>query len=73
MAPFYGLPSMAFYSNVNGFSARHLQMAHSAFERIGAPGLLDVRDVANVADAGDVAERAWTASAPAGRSGEREA
>jgi hypothetical protein len=82
MAPFYGLPSLAFYSNVNGFSAKHLQMARSAFERIGAPGLLDVQDVANVADVSRVVDRVLAAAVhrsaereggPVRRSAEREA
>jgi hypothetical protein len=56
MAPFYGVNSMAFYSDAGGFSRKHLHMAHSAFEQVGAAGLLDVRDAAAGAEA---AERAW--------------
>jgi hypothetical protein len=44
MAPFYGVTSMAFYSNPDGFSQKHLQMARSAFDAIGVGGLLDVHD-----------------------------
>ena len=44
MAPFYGVRSLAFYSDPNGFSRKHLEMARSAFETIGSGGLLDVRD-----------------------------
>jgi hypothetical protein len=44
MAPFYGVQSRAFYSDPNGFSRKHLDMARSAFETIGSSGLLDVRD-----------------------------
>jgi hypothetical protein len=47
MAPFYGVKSLAFYSDPNGFSRKHLDMARSAFETIGAGGLLDVRDSKN--------------------------
>ena len=72
MAPFYGLPSIAFYSDPNGFSSKHLQMAHAAFERIGAPGLLDVRDVANVANVSSVVDRVLAATAPVHGSAERE-
>ena len=43
MAPFYGVKSVAFYSDANGFSPKHLHMARSAFETIGSDGLLDVR------------------------------
>jgi len=43
MAPFYGVKSTAFYSDARGFSPKHLDMARSAFERIGSAGLLDVR------------------------------
>ena len=46
MAPFYGVKSLAFYSDPNGFSQKHLHMARSAFEQIGIRGVLQVRDVA---------------------------
>jgi hypothetical protein len=45
MAPFYGVKSLAFYSDRNGFSQKHLQVARSAFERIGVGGLIDVNGV----------------------------
>ena len=60
MAPFYGVKSYAFYSDPNGFSRKHLDMAHAAFEAIGTDGFLDVRDAAGGAEA---AEQAWTATA----------
>ena len=60
MAPFYGVKSVAFYSDPNGFSRKHLDMAHAAFEAIGTAGLLDVRDASGGAEA---AEHAWTATA----------
>jgi hypothetical protein len=50
MAPFHGVKSLAFYSDPGGFSQKHLHMARSAFEGIGAPGLLEVRDAAGGAD-----------------------
>jgi hypothetical protein len=43
LAPFYGVKSLAFYSDARGFSQKHLEMARAAFEGIGAGGLLDVR------------------------------
>jgi hypothetical protein len=43
MAPFYGVRSVAYYSDPHGFSPKHLHLARSAFERIGSAGLLDVR------------------------------
>jgi hypothetical protein len=46
MAPFYGVKSLAFYSDPDGFSQKHLHMARSAFDAIGAAGLLNVRDAA---------------------------
>jgi hypothetical protein len=46
MAPFYGVKSLAFYSDPDGFSQKHLHMARCAFDVIGAAGLLDVRDAA---------------------------
>lgn len=45
MAPFYGVKSVAFYSEPNGFSRKHLDMARSAFDTIGGSGMLDVRDM----------------------------
>lgn len=60
MAPFYGVKSMAFFSDPNGFSPKHLEMAHAAFETIGADGRLEVRDAAGGAEA---VEQAWTATA----------
>jgi len=42
LAPFLGVPAHAHYSNVHGFSARHLAMARSALDSIGAGSLLDV-------------------------------
>jgi len=50
LAPFYGVKSLAFYSDPAGFSQKHLHMARSAFDQIGAPALLDVRDAAAGAD-----------------------
>ena len=50
MAPFHGVKSLAFYSDAGGFSPKHLHMARSAFDGIGAPGLLEVRDAAGGAD-----------------------
>ncbi len=47
MAPFYGVRSLAFYSEPGGFSQKHLHMARSAFETISADGLFDVRDAGN--------------------------
>jgi hypothetical protein len=46
LAPFYGVPSVAYFSDAGGFSPRHLAMARSAFERIGAGGFLRACDVA---------------------------
>lgn len=48
LAPFSGVAAVAYYSDAAGFSPRHLVMAHSAFGRIGAEGLLDVRPVGPV-------------------------
>jgi hypothetical protein len=43
LAPFYGVPSTAYYSDEGGFSRSHLVMARSAFDRLGAGQLLDAR------------------------------
>ena len=44
LAPFLGVPSTAYYAN-DGFSARHLGMARSAFASLGVAGLFDVAPV----------------------------
>jgi len=43
LAPFLGVRSTSFFSDAEGYSPRHLVMARSALESIGARGLLDVR------------------------------
>lgn len=45
LAPFLGVPAHACYSNVHGFSQRHLSMVRSALGSIGAGDLLDVRPI----------------------------
>jgi hypothetical protein len=45
LAPFYGVPSTAYYDDASGFARSHLRMAHSAFAAIGAGNLLDVRSI----------------------------
>lgn len=60
MAPFYGVKSQAFYSDPGGFSQKHLHMARSAFDAIGADRLLDVRDAAGGAEA---VGQAWAVGA----------
>ena len=58
MAPFYGVKSLAFYSDPGGFSQKHLHLARSAFDQIGASGHLQVRDAAAGADpVSDVGKR----------------
>jgi hypothetical protein len=49
LAPFYGVPSTAYYGDPNGFSRRHLLMARSAFRTIGAGDLLNVEAVTTTA------------------------
>jgi hypothetical protein len=43
MAPFYGVPSTAYYSNAGGFAPSHLAMVRSALATVGAPPPFDVR------------------------------
>jgi hypothetical protein len=43
LAPFYGVPSTAYYSHESGFSRSHLVMARSAFDLLGVGRLLDAR------------------------------
>jgi hypothetical protein len=49
LAPFFGVPSLGCYSDAGGFSIKHLDVARSAFERIGAGGLLHVEAAGNAA------------------------
>ena len=42
LAPFYGVESHAYYSNVEGYSRSHLRLAYEAFERAGSRGRLHV-------------------------------
>jgi hypothetical protein len=51
LAPLYGVPSYAYYSNAGGFSRKHLNLAHDVFERSGSQGqLLHVRSTAEHED-----------------------
>jgi hypothetical protein len=43
LAPFLGVRSTAYFANPKGYSPRHLLMARSALQSIGAGGLLNVR------------------------------
>ena len=43
LAPFLGVKATAYFSDPQGYSPRHLLMARSALESMGAGGLLDVR------------------------------
>jgi hypothetical protein len=49
LAPFLGVPATAYYSNVHGFSQRHLSMARSALGSIGSGRLLDVHSTTGAA------------------------
>jgi hypothetical protein len=46
LAPFYGVPAAAYFSDAAGFSPRHLAMARSAFATLGGRDLLHVEDAA---------------------------
>jgi hypothetical protein len=45
LAPFLNVQSTGYFSDPDGYSARHLLMARSALESIGAGRLLDVRSI----------------------------
>jgi hypothetical protein len=49
LAPFLGVRSTAYFADPNGYSPRHLLMARSALDAIGAGGLLEVRPVGELA------------------------
>lgn len=43
LAPLYGVPASAYYSDAGGFSRKHLTLAYEAFDRSGSQGRLHVR------------------------------
>ena len=45
LAPFYGVPTVAYYDDPTRFSSRHLAMARSALASVGLERLFDVRAV----------------------------
>jgi hypothetical protein len=45
LAPFLNVRSTAYFADADGYSPRHLLMARSSLESIGAGGLLDVRPI----------------------------
>ena len=49
LAPFYGVPSTAYFADPAAFSRAHLRMAQRALGRIGTAGLLDVRPAGGAA------------------------
>ena len=65
VAPLYGVPSLAFYSNPDGFSIHHLELAHRVFAKIkrGSFVVLDVQavDLVNLAVSGVAAPAAGAA------------
>ena len=46
LAPFFGVPSVGYFSDASGFSASHLRMARSAFAAIGTDKNFEVRPMA---------------------------
>ena len=40
LAPFYGVPSLSFFSRRNGFEPHHLELAHRVFDRLLPGGFL---------------------------------
>ncbi len=46
LAPFYGVPTVSYYTDGAGFSMRHLDLARDVLARWGQPELLEVREVA---------------------------
>jgi hypothetical protein len=49
LAPFYGVPSIAYYGDASAFSPRHLAVAYSTFSLLGVGDLLQVRQAAAAA------------------------
>jgi hypothetical protein len=45
LAPLCGVPAEAYFSRPDGFSRRHLDVAHAALQVLGTPALLDARPV----------------------------
>jgi hypothetical protein len=46
LAPFYGVPTLSYYTDAGGFSMRHLDVARDVLAGWGHPDLLEVREVA---------------------------
>jgi hypothetical protein len=46
LAPFYGVPTVAYFDDPSRFSSRHLAMARSAFASLGRDRLFEVRGAA---------------------------
>jgi hypothetical protein len=42
LAPFYGVPAVSYYTDPDGFSAKHLECARDALTRLGRPNLLQL-------------------------------
>ncbi len=47
LAPFYGVPTTAYYADAGGFSAKHLTLARAALASVGAAGLLQIQETGN--------------------------
>ena len=47
LAPLHGVRSVAYYSDAQGFSPKHLEVARGALEAIGSGGLLQVHDTSH--------------------------
>lgn len=49
LAPFYGVPATGLYSNEDGFSRRHLDLAHAVFRTFSERPLLSLRRAETIA------------------------
>jgi len=45
LAPFYGVPTVSYFTDRDGFSVRHLDLARDVLRTWGQPELLEVREV----------------------------
>jgi hypothetical protein len=69
LAPFYGVPSLSFFSHRDGFESHHLDLAHRVFDRMLPGGFLSIDRSA--ADLIDPAVDRWCRREPARQAEER--
>jgi hypothetical protein len=68
LAPFYGVPSLSFFSRRDGFESHHLELAHRVFDRLLPGGFLAIDR--RTADLVDPAVSRWSRRQTSGQAEE---